>query len=80
MFFVRSLQKAVDLLIASDLPNRPAQAMKERLNSHLARYKSEGYEIVTFLCDGEGAVAKLVTELNIAGMRLNIAYLGDMYL
>merc|ERR1719487_869439 len=64
-------------MIASDLPNRSTEAVRERLNTHLARYRSEGFDILTIFCDGEGAIAKLVTELNIAGVRVNIAGPGQ---
>ena len=69
--FLVSVSSPLGLIIASDLPNRTAESVKQRLNSHLGRYRSEGFEIATIFCDGVRAVAKLVTELNITGVRVN---------
>ena len=75
--YLISISAPLGLMIASDLPNRTADSVKERLNTHLARYRSEGFEIATIFCDGEGAVARLITGLNLAGVRVNIAGPGQ---
>jgi hypothetical protein len=68
---------AVSLKLADmDKAQRTASAVKEGLDSMVGTMISEGFSVSMIFSDGEGAIGKLKTHLNMLGIELDISGAG----
>jgi hypothetical protein len=61
----------LDLVLA--VPQRTASAVKEGLDSMVGTMVGEGFSVSTIFSDGEGAVGKLKTHLNMLEIELDVS-------
>lgn len=75
--FLVSVTKPLGLTMVTNIPDRGTVEVRKALNTQLNNYTSRQFKIRTILTDGEGAIAKLTTELNAAGIVVNPAGPGQ---
>ena len=74
--YLIAVSSPLGLTTVSCLDNRGAFSQRTALNDMIKVYRAKGFEVKTVLTDGEGAIAKLTTELNAAGIAVNPASAG----
>ena len=73
----------LDLTLATSLttidmlkPSRAAEAVRKGINYFLGVMRSQGFNARLIMTDGEGAIAKLKTELNMLGVEVDVSRAG----
>ncbi len=74
--YLISVSTPLGLTLVSCMDNRGATVVRKMLNDMLKIYRSREFFVKTLLSDGEGAIAKLSSELNAAGIAVNLASAG----
>ena len=76
LMFLLSVTAPLYLVMVNHIVRKTAAVVYAALRSFMAAYASAGFIISDIVCDGEGAISKIRTELELQGTRVHVAGKG----
>ena len=75
--YLISVGTPLGLTLVNKIDNRLILTVRKALDDMIRIYKAHKFEVLTVLSDGEGAVGKLIPEINRVGIQVNAASAGQ---